>query len=293
MKVKGILLEPRADAAALLEPANALAVSQPKKYRGTVQAKNAIPSVVMDDSLVGEWRASLDGGKSWLHLGNTSNLLYVVGSAPSLPPFQTVVSVGCRNAFDLHPNVDNATILSNIWANFATLDVRRADGTPMKYLGEDAKKGANADACQTTAGLVKFADGRCQAWADFFVDVLSAQGVASTFMAIQPKNKTILEGDTTYYQNGFSVKAELAGQSNPSPLTLFNGHAVVVSRSVVYDPSYGRSYSGSSLSASELMWEAAAVDYFDFSLTRDPNASGRHLQIQDADLGPPAVIFTP
>lgn len=116
----------------------------------------------------------------------------------------------------------------------------------------------------TTAGLLKYWDGRCRAWADFLRDVWAAQGIGSEVWGITPIEKAYKKNN--WELRGFYIKSTLPGQGNRTPQTEFQNHAVVRlggTSTSVYDPSYGAWY------PNEQAWRDAAEDKFKYF---DPDA---------------------
>jgi hypothetical protein len=159
---------------------------------GFVQMDNPLPNYTdYYGSLNLTWSLSVDNGDNWFSpwtANTSSNQTFVtladpkgvgaIGAAlPQVPIIKQTVfyagiwgSIGSTNA-DVNP-VPNDThnLIKNVFAGFASRTITRADGTPMTYYGQWTTSAATATA------LIQTADGRCTAWARFFIDVLRAQG---------------------------------------------------------------------------------------------------------------------
>jgi hypothetical protein len=186
------------------------------------------------------WRVSNDGGKTWIDAGTTSNKTYVTNGNPAGNQLlETVLNTGCSFAAGQTAYVG---IVNSIWAGFAARTITRADGQPMYYWGQVASAEPDNQDDYTAAGLIAQADGRCGAWANFFVDVLGAQGIGASVWGITP-NGSAYAANVAAWQSiaGFDTVVE-PGQNNSNPRQSFANHAVVklLGASSVYDPSYGR-----------------------------------------------------
>ncbi len=129
----------------------------------------------------------------------------------------------------------------------------------------------NKSPADTSDELINTANGNCSAWAQFFLDVLRAQGVsAGMYVGIVPA------ADIGFTPYSITVNASLPGQGNNPAENEFEGHAAVVvgatliggipSGGLIYDPSYGATY------ASLLNWDdtsVATVTYINNSGNKD------------------------
>ena len=110
--------------------------------------------------------------------------------------------------------------------------------------------------CFSTAGLLENGDGRCGSWANFLVDIISAQGLSGAQVeTVNPINipASGLTGVDIMVKNwnltNLSSPVKLPGvpgQSNPNPQAVFSAagsHALVSFSGTLYDPSYGTKYS--------------------------------------------------
>jgi hypothetical protein len=143
---------------------------------------------------------------------------------PISNPFRTVLALGC-SLYCQGATTPNQ-IINGAWREIAQLvasGVVDAEGNHMTYWGKvsGSPKSADSDAFHTTTGLLANHDGRCEAWAGLFVDVLRAQGIPAREYTITPKNPspdTPPSGfnNLTCNVTGIVVKSGLAGQGNAS-----------------------------------------------------------------------------
>jgi len=188
-----------------------------------------------------KWETSSDGGKTWIAAGETKDVTYVVNGKPTGDQLlETVLNTGCVAAKG--QKTYNA-IVNSIWTGFQARTITRVDGTPMDYYGPVASKDPTPlpDSDFTTAGLIQYADGRCEAWTHFLIDVWGAQGVAAEYWGITPNANAYPAPAVGYTLAGFQVTTKVA-QGGTASTDLFQNHAVVklANGSSVYDPSYGR-----------------------------------------------------
>lgn len=217
------------------------------------------------------WSLSVDGGTTWPTITSTKHTVYVtLGDPQTSSNEETIFYLGCENQ---GTQTDPATVANTIFSEFTSLNVCRVGTTTgMSYWGTWASSGAAQSAtpdCFSTAGLLKMGDGRCGAWANFLVDLLSAQGLnTGQVETIDPIN--IPASGLTGYEilvNNWNLSnlsspvklTGVAGQSNPNPQATFSNHALVSFMGTLYDPSYGKKYAAASMSANHQAWEDAAL----------------------------------
>jgi len=230
------------------------------------------------ESMEIEWRISLDGGANYVHVGTSANPTYVTLERPIGPAYHTLLHLGCRNA----PGAKTArSAVEYIWKEFTDLDVRRVDGVGMKYWHN------NDATATTTAELLADANanGQCGAWAEFFRDMLRAQGIAGAVKVeltpIRTNDAGVLAPDQrgvmlvkhwTFNATGTAPPnaapythlfhevydgVGVAGQGNPNPPPAFYNHFIVKYDNKYYDPSYG----GGPFRTRE-QWEDRSLDGF-------------------------------
>jgi hypothetical protein len=215
----------------------------------------------------------MDGGYTWAAINRTKHTVYVTLGDPLTSANQeTVFYLGCENQ---GTQTDTATVANTIFNEFTSLNVCRVSTTTgMTYWAiTPAAASANPN-CFPTAGLLANGGGRCGAWANFLADIFGAQG----FTGVQIENINPLDGVPSANFTGAAVMVKNAtitssttytrlpgipAQSNPKyPQATFsknNAHGMVGFMGTLYDPSYGKSYSGSSMNASRRAWEDASV----------------------------------
>jgi hypothetical protein len=275
----------------------------------TVTGTSRVPTEIDKQNFEITWSISAQGGAegTWIELPNkTSNVTYITNIDLTNPVVHTVLDIGCRNAKGL---TNPSEVARAIWYNQEngfydpSPGVKRADGTEMKYWGP----AASIPATPTTrpdffsyAGLVKNADGRCNAWAELLVAVLATQGVTSTYTQVVP-NATSAPPAFPIAE-GIYVFEELDGQGTSGQEFKFDGHAVVTlelaGKHHILDPSYGISYTdrywGAVLvSTAERDWEVQSVEWLIF--TNGPTST-QVLNPQDADdcdFNPGPFTYTP
>jgi len=192
------------------------------------------------------WSYAVPGRTEFVDAGTSSNQVYVTWSASATANlYHTVLDVACRNAIGRTIETD---IVAGIWSGFEGRNVNRWDGVgPMRYWGPISyANGLDTTKCIDTFDLVKYADGKCGAWGEFFRDTLSTHGVANT--------KHVINSPQNF--QGFSIYAILPGQGGTPLARLFSNHEVVSHGVNLYDPSYGAKH------LSKLLWEDGCVDYY-------------------------------
>jgi len=106
----------------------------------------------------------------------------------------------------------------------------------------------------TTKLLVKQADGSCSAWVDLADDLLKVHNITG----LTRQNIKTKDIPTNLVGLGFWVYPTNIGQGGVPTVYKFGNHRVFKfnSSNVVYDPSYGKRYSG------ENPWESASITNF-------------------------------
>ena len=233
---------------------------------GTLTSAKALPDTIQKWNMKLVWEVSADNGRTWTIAGVSDNVLYA-SIDPGNTEFETVLDVGTRNA---QGKKEPMEVLEAIWADFRNPipGVADASGTAMSYWGPLTVLFNNADrlvAVGDTAGLVKYKDGTCSAWASLAFDVLRAQSVPVEYYGIVPTAVPI--GNPPWASlvksQSLGVKANLEGQNNRRPPAIFYNHAVIKVPlkqygGTVFDPSYG------TMSESEAAWEDDALFGFAF-----------------------------
>jgi len=232
-----------------------------------------------------DWQATSDSqraGSTWTSAGATQNPLYltfadpVLGAAVNL--YHTLVHLGSKDA---DGKARESDVISAVWSDFTDRDVRRIDGTQLRYW-----HGGSATAVNTRQ-LLAHANGQCGSWAHLFIDTLRGQGITgprkilvfssdepldpATGLPVTPWNTSMLVKRWTFAGAGSSPAtapytytiADLTdeegvpGQGNANPPSAFGNHFLVVLDGKYYDPSYG-----TGPFSSENEWENASLDGF-------------------------------
>jgi len=128
-----------------------------------------------------DWDLRLVSRDVWLDAGTSTNQMYVTLGDPvdDVTLHHTVIRIGCENADTLS---ETNPVVEAIWDEFSDRTVRRVDdGHILTYYHKQPTTNGTADCWATkTAELLQDGDGQCTAWARFFRDVLTAQGIGGT-----------------------------------------------------------------------------------------------------------------
>lgn len=144
------------------------------------------PSNVVDfyDPFEITWYISNSPNGPWIDAGKSKNPLYVVHSSTPInidPVFHSVIYYGCKNAKGL--TVADQIVDDIYTKTFSTsnLSVPRRDlptKSAMSYwIWPDPDQNADDECYFFTQDLLKWENGRCGAWAHFFHDMISVQGI--------------------------------------------------------------------------------------------------------------------
>jgi hypothetical protein len=227
------------------------------------------------------WQVSLDGGTTWQAAGTSTNPVYVILAKPindghTPVNFVTVAKLSCTYGAGA---TSNDTAVPKIFGAFTGLNVKRADGTPLKYYGDYLTRNT------TTAKLLSTGVGQCGSFTGLFLDMLKIQGIGQAkYEIISPKNgangflvkswtfgAAKSSGNPLYpylnytmlgvpfrktngYQFAFAdvtrspmAADQIKGQNNADPAADFNNHQVAMytdagGTTTYYDPSYGKTF---------------------------------------------------
>jgi hypothetical protein len=244
----------------------------------SLTSTDPVPTVIDKRNFTANWKISFDGGTTWNDAGSTTNKLYTTNIALTKPVVYTVLDIGCRTAIG---KTISADVLNAIWNGTSSSNpgfsnvfnsnltgVKTSDGTNMQYWG--SVKPPN-----TYAGLIKYHQGRCEAWADLLIAVMAVQGISSTHALITPNFSTAPatypDDDSLYWtpsidtensRGGGFIVSTSHGQGNANAPTPFKNHSVVLIGTSIFDPSYGTVFAGSSVVQSEILWEAPSIQKF-------------------------------
>jgi hypothetical protein len=226
------------------------------------------------------WQVSLDRGASWIDVGTSSTPVYLTYKDPLRSPlYHTVVHVGSTNGKNATDHNNEQAVFDAIWGEFQSLEVHQVQWSDPS--GEISNRrvlqywGPNSVESGQTAKLLEVGDGPCEAWANFLMDVLAAQGINSVFVAVTPnlpatgmlvKNwhfegpgidnpvdasyrwlEAILDANGNVLNEGQGGQGitvwstgSIDGQGPLAPTKqLFGDHAIVRFGDKYYDPSYG------------------------------------------------------
>jgi len=112
-------------------------------------------------------------GTTYDDAGTNSNRTYITYQALSGPLYETCVKIGCDAAAGKTASATPQDVVNAVWTNgFSGRSVSRVDGTQLRYWNPDTTTATN------TAQLIQTGDGQCGAWAELFMDTLSAQGIS-------------------------------------------------------------------------------------------------------------------
>ena len=209
-----------------------------------LQAIDSLPNEVGYDSQVTiDWHFSV-ANNEFYSAESSNHKIYRTLDTPSAT-YHTVVHTACAGISG------TSNIVQQIWGKFAGLSMVNAFGFPMTYWGE------GDDTPGTLEGLIKYKDGRCGPWADFFYSCLKVHSINSQGLGICP-DKSVLGPNI----KGFIIYENLPGQNNNKPEYRFQNHAVVLYGYGFYDPSYGKIYYGTNNNTRVLAWEDSSVDKY-------------------------------
>ncbi len=256
-------------------------------------ADKAFDIITIYDALTIKWSVKI-GDQDWTEVGTSENTVYVTYKQPvTIPVFHTIVYLGCVNNDGKDNKVSEESIVSGIYEVFNSKDVGDVDGDPLKYWGP----GTHEPDQFHTWGILKNKTGSCGGWANFFVDIIQAQGIsgagstANAYVAITSRPDQKITGGMrnriknsirTYLpppDTGYTIKDDYLffikgwklnradtfaifqsyspGQNNPIPPPVFKDHAIVKFNGKYYDPSYG-----TGPYSSPVDWENNSIDGF-------------------------------
>jgi len=228
----------------------------------------AQPDFIEASNLRWEFRVAGDP-ENRVITGKNANPFYVTRTQPYGTLYHTVVHVGCEAA---KGQTTESGVFNAIWGKFENRSIHSVkvvngvvvNNELLSYYGKasDDTNGAiklklaiesiggviqtpplqlpsiaRKSEVSTTVGLLTNADGICDAWAQFMVNVLDVQGIQTHLGSIYayPQNSND--------PNAFNVKSSVPGQGTASPReSIFVAHAVVGYDGEIYDPSYGLPY---------------------------------------------------
>jgi len=225
--------------------------------------------------------------------GVSTSCLYVTYDNPQTPNlYHSVVDIGCRAA---NGQATEQAVFDSIWAKFESdstgnINIYRVvieggvvnpakAGNELYYYGISAtttgwtpEDTPSSPANQYTVvrqiasfgtkKLLQYRDDTCDGWADFFLDIVKAQGNANV------KLGQIWANNLPAFQISLvAVNAGLGKHHNQSPLERsWSGHSIVFYNDAYYDTSYGINYGGTTSCVTTFIGKLEAV--FDGKLGR-------------------------
>src|SRR5581483_4464812 len=154
------------------------------QLRATAAFDNALGNEVqIYSSFSLSWQLLPDNGRTWITpavASTSSNELYVTLRAPAagMALYQSLLQIGSCPAAG---QTTEAGTISNISSYFQGAGVTRYNGDQLYYY----QSWNAALVSETTATLLRTADGNCVAWAALFRDVLRAQGITAATYAVE------------------------------------------------------------------------------------------------------------
>jgi hypothetical protein len=146
------------------------------------------------------WSISNSPNGPWVKAGSSKHPLYIshatTALSSSLQVFHSLIYYGCKNAKGLKIDDDIVEAVYN--GTFLSRKLIRKDSptrlTGMTYwLTKSDPTSAPYPNCFETKFLLKFEDGRCNAWADFFIDMLKSQGINEAVLSAITWNGMMLD----------------------------------------------------------------------------------------------------
>lgn len=119
---------------------------------------------------------------NWVEIGTSSNPIYVTYEKPLMGQiFHSVIYHGCKEASTLN---NELAIVNKMYEAFTNQDIRRKDDpVNLIYWNPNASNPLNSNFCWSTAGLLLYGDATCGAFADFFNDMIRAQGISGSVVS--------------------------------------------------------------------------------------------------------------
>jgi hypothetical protein len=125
-----------------------------------------------------KWYFSMHQVGPWTQFGTSDNPLYVTHKSPvTSEVFHSSIYYGCKNAAgrkSVPEIIDNSYTGTFVGAVVKRIDLPTQSA--MTYWGEPTPIGQGRDLF-TVKDLLKWQNGRCGAWARFFIDMLAIQGI--------------------------------------------------------------------------------------------------------------------
>jgi IPT/TIG domain-containing protein len=257
---------------------------------GFVSVANLSTTVDYFAQLFIHWQYQPPNTSSWWLAGSSSNQVYVTWAAPVTisPLFHTLAHIACKPAKGMNTEAD---IFNAIWGKFALRQIYKADDTTqLKYY--HPKDTQNVYPSE----LIAAGNGQCGSFARLLIDSLRVHGISTatfpivesaisggflvkvwTFTTLPGKS-----GDSSFpylnvIRDQIAIRIEetfnsavhsysyaqakdepgFPGQGSPDPSSIFGNHQFVQYNGKWYDPSYGSTYPGTTITERLASVEAA------------------------------------
>ena len=138
------------------------------------------------------WEMSDNPNGQWVNIGTSRNIMYVVKKEPkriqstgnkrsgdnNYATFRTILHIGCQYG---QGEVLDKSVIDKVYGYFKLKNVRSIENNLcMQYWGDQIGDGFATNVpvwVNYPLGLIKYGDGYCQAWAEFFVEIMRTQGI--------------------------------------------------------------------------------------------------------------------
>jgi hypothetical protein len=217
------------------------------------------------------WEFSIDGGQTFVNLGTSTNQLYSLLPTPlggvAREVRHTSVHVSTVAARD---RITEEGVLLAVWNEFADRSVRKAPVKAGDPPGPELVYTHNNFATDNFKKFFLGVEGTCQSWSRFLADALALHGIESQVMDIMTNNAEDVRPAPTDAADRYDkvggifvglVPAQGSGGAVYTERT-FNFHSVLVVSSrpaEIFDPSYGRLWSGTTLADALRAWEIESL----------------------------------
>jgi hypothetical protein len=291
-----------------------------REITGLYQPGVALPATISNDTHTINLSVRKRNG-AIKNYGQAKNHIYVTG-ADAGGNFETVIDVATRNAAGIRPPAPdefepsaweaNQQIIDAIWADFAdpVPGVKNVKDEALAYWGAISGP-PNMQPIHSVADLLKFKDGRCNAWCEFFVKTLGVHGIGARVSGVtidapvvgprvgSPLPQGQVPQGTVNAEVWLEVKPLPAQNSAQPTTTTFPNHAVVkindpkavLAHTTVYDPSYGLRTSGVTMAEAEQAWQDEALVGFRWVYMNNLNHILLKGQITQHLVGEDEIVF--
>ncbi|MBQ7257992.1 MAG: hypothetical protein IJS60_09925 [Abditibacteriota bacterium] len=157
--------------------------------------------------------------------------------------YETCVWIGCEAAKGKTNDLD---VFNAIWNKFQTMSVCSKDGRVIGYYSTNRTTDNTINHTLITLDyLLRYNDGRCGAWADFFENVLACQGISSSQLEFSIKDSEVIYFLNTKNIFPNRIKTILQQNLNSFPgngspnLFGFSDHVINIFNNFLYDATCG------------------------------------------------------